>query len=135
VLSGVTHRDGASPAFLYGTYPVSPGGSATIRDGGTTGEQGQASAVWHAPDGEIVLRASPNGGESAVIEISDRGPGIPADVRARVFDRFFTGGPERDGFGLGLAIARDSTAAMHGRLELDSSPEGGTTARVVLQRA
>jgi signal transduction histidine kinase/HAMP domain-containing protein len=94
-----------------------------------------ANAIRHAPDGEIVLRASPNGGESAVIEISDRGPGIPADVRARVFDRFFTGGPERDGFGLGLAIARDSTAAMHGRLELDSSPEGGTTARVVLQRA
>jgi len=94
-----------------------------------------ANAIRHAPDGEIVLRASPNGGESAVIEVSDRGPGIPADVRARVFDRFFTGDPERDGFGLGLAIARDSTAAMHGRLELDSSPEGGTTARVVLQRA
>jgi signal transduction histidine kinase len=53
-----------------------------------------------------------------------------------VFDRFYTGdAPERDGFGLGLAIARDSTVAMHGRLELDSSPDTGTTARVVLRQA
>jgi signal transduction histidine kinase/HAMP domain-containing protein len=95
-----------------------------------------ANAVKHAPDGEVVLRASRNGGESAVIEVADRGPGIPADVQARVFDRFYAGGgPERDGFGLGLAIARDSALAMHGRLELESTPGVGTTARVVLQKA
>jgi len=94
-----------------------------------------ANAVKHAPHGEIVLRATRNGGASAVVEISDRGPGIPADVRARVFDRFYAGGgPTRDGFGLGLAIARDSALAMRGRLELDSSPGSGTTARVVLQQ-
>ena len=71
-----------------------------------------------------------------MIEVSDDGPGIPAEVRARVFDRFYAGdGPTRDGFGLGLAIARDSTLAMHGRLELDSEAGSGTTARVVLRRA
>jgi signal transduction histidine kinase len=95
-----------------------------------------ANAIKHAPAGEIVLRAIRNGGESAVIEVTDRGPGISAAVRARVFDRFYTGDtPERDGFGLGLASARDSTVAMRGRLELDSSPDTGTTARVVLQQA
>jgi signal transduction histidine kinase len=95
-----------------------------------------ANAIKHAPAGEIVLRAIRTGGESAVIEVTDRGPGISAAVRARVFDRFYTGDtPERDGFGLGLAIARDSTVAMRGRLELDSSPDTGTTARVVLQQA
>jgi signal transduction histidine kinase/HAMP domain-containing protein len=95
-----------------------------------------ANAVKHAPGCEVVLQASENGGDSAVIEITDKGPGIPADVRARVFDRFYTGGgPARDGFGLGLAIARDSALAMHGRLELESSPGAGTTARVVLRKA
>ena len=94
-----------------------------------------ANAVKHAPLGEIVLRATRNDGASAVVEISDRGPGIPADVRARVFDRFYAGGgPTRDGFGLGLAIARDSAIAMRGRLELDSTPGAGTTARVVLEQ-
>ena len=95
-----------------------------------------ANAVKHAPGCEVTLKASPNGGESAVIEVADRGPGIPADVRARVFDRFYSGGgAERDGFGLGLAIARDSAIAMHGCLELESSPGAGTTARVVLKKA
>jgi signal transduction histidine kinase len=94
-----------------------------------------ANAVKHAPEGEIVLRATRNGGASAVVEISDRGPGIPADVRARVFDRFYAGGgPTRAGFGLGLALARDSATAMRGRLELESTPGSGTTARVVLEQ-
>ncbi len=92
-----------------------------------------ANAVKHAPDGEVVLRASAAAGE-AVIEVADRGPGIPAETRARVFDRFYSGaGPSRQGFGLGLAIARDATAAMGGRLELDSAPGIGTTARVILR--
>jgi signal transduction histidine kinase len=94
-----------------------------------------ANAVRHAPDGAIVVRAD-GAGDEAVIEVSDDGPGIPAEVRARVFDRFYAGdGPTRDGFGLGLAIARDSTLAMHGRLELDSEAGSGTTARVVLRKA
>ncbi len=95
-----------------------------------------ANAIKHAPDGEVVLRTSRNGGGSAVIEVTDRGPGIPAELRARVFDRFYAdGGPARDGFGLGLAIARDSAIAMRGRLELESSPGVGTTARVILRKA
>jgi signal transduction histidine kinase len=94
-----------------------------------------ANAVRHAPEGAIVVRADGDGDE-AVIEVADDGPGIPAEVRARVFDRFYAGGgAARDGFGLGLAIARDSTLAMRGRLELESEPGSGTTARVVLRRA
>jgi signal transduction histidine kinase/HAMP domain-containing protein len=94
-----------------------------------------ANALKHAPEGPVHLRAG-GGGDEAVIEIADGGPGIPPKVRARVFDRFYAGeSPARDGFGLGLAIARDCALAMHGRLELDSEPGVGTTARVVLQRA
>jgi two-component system sensor histidine kinase VicK len=94
-----------------------------------------ANAVKHVPDGDVVLRAMHTGAE-AVVEVSDSGPGIPAAERTRVFDRFYTGGGgARDGFGLGLAIARDAAAAMGGRLELESVPGVGTTARVVLPAA
>lgn len=94
-----------------------------------------ANAVKHAPGTNVTVRAA-GSGDDAVIEVSDRGPGIPAAIRARVFDRFYAGDRGgRDGFGLGLAIARESTAAMGGRLELDSVPGRGTTARVILRRA
>jgi two-component system sensor histidine kinase VicK len=94
-----------------------------------------ANAVKHAAGRDIVLRACPEGEDAVAIEVADGGPGIPADVRARVFERFYAGGESRDGFGLGLAIARESALAMHGRLDLDSEPGTGTTARVVLRRA
>jgi signal transduction histidine kinase len=94
-----------------------------------------ANAVKHAPEGEVVVCAA-NGGDSTVIEVSDAGPGMPVHVRSRAFDRFYAGGgPARDGFGLGLAIARDSALAMSGRLELDSREGVGTIARVVLRSA
>jgi signal transduction histidine kinase len=92
-----------------------------------------ANAVKHAPATPVVLRATHEGGE-AVIEVADAGPGMPAAMRERAFDRFYAGEDgARDGFGLGLAIARDSTAAMGGRLVLDSEPGFGTTARVRLK--
>jgi signal transduction histidine kinase len=92
-----------------------------------------ANAAKHAGGTPVVLRAEHLNGE-AVIEVSDRGPGISPELRERIFDRFYAGGgPERGGFGLGLAIARDSTEAMGGRLELDSREGVGTTARVILR--
>ena len=94
-----------------------------------------ANAVKHAGQGEVVVRTRSAGDGAVAIEVTDSGPGIPPEIRARVFDRFYAGGETREGFGLGLAIARESTLAMRGELELESEPGGGTTARVVLQRA
>jgi signal transduction histidine kinase len=81
---------------------------------------------------EITLRASLVGSD-AVIEVVDRGPGIAAQHRPRIFDRFYSaGGETSSGFGLGLAIVRDSTLAIGGRVEIDSREGEGTTVRVVL---
>ena len=92
------------------------------------------NALKHAPDGQVFVRGEALG-EEAVIEVSDLGPGIPEELQARAFDRFYTGeSAARDGFGLGLAIVRDATAAMDGQLELVSDSGSGTTVRVILPR-
>ncbi|MBV9717802.1 MAG: HAMP domain-containing histidine kinase [Candidatus Eremiobacteraeota bacterium] len=62
---------------------------------------------------------------SAVIEVSDHGPGIPSSDVSRVFDRFYRGA-QRDvpGSGLGLAIVKRAVERAHGTIALDTSPYG-----------
>jgi signal transduction histidine kinase len=69
---------------------------------------------------------------SAVVDISDDGPGIPADDRDRVFEDFFTTKDVGRGTGLGLATARRIVVDRHdGALTFDSEP-GRTTFHVTL---
>ncbi|MGH7580649.1 MAG: ATP-binding protein [Gemmatimonadales bacterium] len=75
------------------------------------------------------MNGGPEGGE-VVMEISDTGPGIPAQVLPSVCEPFFTTRP--DGTGLGLAIAKRYVEQNGGRLEIDSTPGSGTTVRVRL---
>lgn len=63
-------------------------------------------------------------GDSAVVEISDNGPGVPAMVVGRLFQPF-AGSGSRGGAGLGLAIARELARGMKGELELSSNGAGG----------
>lgn len=91
------------------------------------------NAIKHTQAGEIVLSATSAGAE-IVIEVTDTGSGISAQEHERVFDRFYRGS-RRDGFGLGLAIARDSAEAIGGRLTIASTPGLGTTARITLPGA
>jgi signal transduction histidine kinase len=64
------------------------------------------------------------------VEVSDDGPGIPADVMERIFSPFFTTKPQ--GSGLGLAIVRKIVDAHDGRIDVSARPEGGTRFRVTL---
>ena len=52
------------------------------------------------------------------LRVRDTGPGIPAEARARVFDRFYSASAR--GSGLGLAIARELAELMNGTLSLES---------------
>ena len=64
------------------------------------------------------------------VAVSDDGPGVPATIRDRVFERFSREGAPASGFGLGLAIARALAEAQGGRLWLDDAAAG---ARFVLE--
>lgn len=64
-----------------------------------------------------------------IIEFSDTGSGIPDEIRGRVFDPFFTSG-KRHGTGLGLSIVKRIVDDHHGRIELESDPNTGTTFRL-----
>jgi signal transduction histidine kinase len=69
-------------------------------------------------------------GMSVVIAIEDRGGGIPEDIRARVFDPFFS--TKGEGTGLGLAITRQIVEAHGGNVTCEQREGGGTTFRIAL---
>ena len=71
-------------------------------------------------------------GEAITVEIADTGPGIPTDVRARVFDPFFTTRSVGSGTGLGLTVARDIVLAHGGTVAVICPPHGGTSVTIRL---
>src|SRR5881398_764740 len=88
-----------------------------------------------APDGgrlEIVARAQggEGGANGIVLEITDSGPGIPAEILPNLCEPFFTTRPE--GTGLGLAIAKRYVEEAGGRLQIVSAVGRGTNVRIVL---
>jgi signal transduction histidine kinase len=79
---------------------------------------------------EIVARAADG---EAVIEVADRGAGLSAEARERLFRPFFT--TKQRGTGLGLALAKKVADAHGGTLVLEGRPGGGTVARLAIPAA
>jgi signal transduction histidine kinase/DNA-binding response OmpR family regulator len=91
-----------------------------------------SNAVKHGGRGDITIAAARCDG-SALVTISDTGPGIPEAEQARIFDAFAQGSRAASGgLGLGLYIARSIAAAHGGRISLASTPGRGTTFRIEL---
>lgn len=94
------------------------------------------NALRYGGAAEVTLAAAEGGW---LICIADRGPGIPDELLAAVFEPFFRveGSRNRDtgGTGLGLYIASDLTRLLGGRLSLHNRPEGGLSARLWLPQA
>jgi two-component system, OmpR family, sensor kinase len=95
------------------------------------------NALIHTPAGTPVTLSVRREGSDAVLEVADRGPGVPPEMRERVFERFArTGGDgTRRGSGLGLAIVRAVVDAHGGRVELLNAEGGGARFVVTLPAA
>jgi signal transduction histidine kinase len=82
--------------------------------------------------GVLTLRAEYAGEDAIAITASDTGPGIPCELRERVFEPFFS--TRGGGTGLGLSIAREVVRAHGGRIEIGERPGGGARVRIELPR-
>jgi two-component system, NtrC family, sensor histidine kinase HydH len=68
--------------------------------------------------------------DDRAVEVTDRGPGIPPEMRGKIFDAFIT--TRAHGVGIGLAVVRQIVDAHNGTIEVEDAADGGTTFRVRL---
>jgi len=96
------------------------------------------NAIKYTPaGGRITVRVSRSASGTAMLDVTDTGPGIPAEQQQRVFDRFYRVDRSRSrenggGTGLGLSIARWAVEVNGGQLTLEKSDEPGATFRITL---
>jgi two-component system, OmpR family, sensor kinase len=96
------------------------------------------NALIHTPAGTPVTVSVRREGSDAVLEVADRGPGVPVSMRERVFERFARGGGDaapQGSSGLGLAIVRAVADAHHGRVSLSDAEGGGARFVITLPAA
>ncbi|GGZ28525.1 sensor histidine kinase [Streptomyces nitrosporeus] len=107
------------PAYRSAGRAVVCSGKQGLQAVGTPGAVAQVLAaliensLMHG-GGTVALRTRVTGNQ-VVVEVTDEGPGVPADLGARIFERTISG---RNSTGIGLAVARDLAEADGGRLEL-----------------
>jgi signal transduction histidine kinase len=115
--------------------------SIVFRDSGSNTVPGHAEAIGralrnlvenalsHTPPGTAVEVAA---GPGAQCSVRDHGPGIPADRRSAVLERFHRLDKSRaEGAGLGLAIASTIMQLHGGRIEIGDAPDGGALVRLI----
>jgi PAS domain S-box-containing protein len=92
----------------------------------------QAMPETRTERNEIKVTVREDAQRRAVLEVSDNGEGIPADVLPHVFDPFFSTKPVGHGTGLGLSICHGIVTSLGGVIAAYSEPSEGTTFRVLL---
>jgi PAS domain S-box-containing protein len=93
----------------------------------------QAMPIRSADENIILVRVRPGEEGTVVAEVCDNGPGVPLEVRGRIFDLFFTTKPVGLGTGLGLSICHRIVTSFGGNIELDQDSGRGATFRIILR--
>ena len=91
------------------------------------------NAVNYTPNGSPIDLSAWIEGQDVIVEIADRGPGIPPGEEERIFDKFYRIHPtDAGGVGLGLTICRAIIKAHGGRIWAANRPGGGSVFRFTL---
>ena len=94
------------------------------------------NAIKYTPEGSHITLSAERSGQLVVVEIADDGPGVSAEARERLFDRFYTVGNERGdgrrGLGLGLSLCKSIITAHGGTIEAIKNEPQGTIFRFTL---
>jgi signal transduction histidine kinase len=91
------------------------------------------NAVRHGPEGGRVRAELRHEGDAPVLAVADEGPGVPGELRDRVFESYYRiPGSAGPGSGLGLAIVREVAEAHGARVAIEEGP-GRRGARVVVR--
>ena len=93
-----------------------------------------ADAARHSPDATPVVVSARARGDAVELAVSDRGPGVPAGERERVFTMFSHLG-QQGRAGLGLAIANAFVEAHGQTIHVEDAPKGGARFVVTLPAA
>jgi two-component system sensor histidine kinase KdpD len=88
------------------------------------------NAVKYATTGTMIDLSASAGDRDVIVEVADRGPGIPVGDESRIFDKFYRGSFAREGgVGLGLTICRGIVEAHGGRIWAENRSGGGALFR------
>ena len=94
------------------------------------------NAIKYSPEGGTVSVSIASSGNVVTLSIADEGPGVPDELKERVFERFFRADPSRSretgGTGLGLAIVKHAAESMGGSVRVEDAPGGGAVFMVSL---
>ncbi len=91
------------------------------------------NAIKFAPPNVPIELRSYQTGSDLVVEVADRGPGLPPGEEIRVFDKFYrVNGQSQSGSGIGLAICRGIVELHGGRIVVENRSEGGAVFRFTL---
>ncbi len=91
------------------------------------------NAVKYTPPRSTIDLSASAGDHEVVVEVSDRGRGIPAGEELNIFDKFYRGKSAREGgVGLGLTICRGIVEAHGGRIWVENRPGGGALFRFTI---
>ncbi len=95
-----------------------------------------SNAINYSPEGGQVIISAKGLGEYMEIKVSDTGVGIDPEELPKIFDKFYRVKHPKTrqvmGTGLGLAIVKGAVEANHGKIDVESVPDTGTTFRILL---